>query len=106
MAEAAEENSNILKSIGYNLGTLIINNPGSTLSYGSELRPIKQLEPLLQYHPLFECFKSNHINGINYPLNDIDNNTRTTMLANTIERGNHKSALEDDHRPNVTQLMK
>ena len=95
-----------MKSIGYNLGTLIKWNPGSTLSYGSELRSIEHLKPLLQYHPLFRRFKSNHINGINYPLNDIDENARTTMLENSIKRGNHKSALKDDQQPNVTKLMK
>ena len=88
------------------MGTLIKWNPGSTLSYGSELRSIEHLKPLLQYHPLFRRFKSNHINGINYPLNDIDKHARTTMLENSIKRGNHKSALEDDQQPNVTKLMK
>ena len=103
--DAATYNSNLMEEIGYNLGKFINQNPGSTISYGSELRPLNQLEPLLVHHQSYDRFKSNHINGIDYPLEPLDNKARNSMLAKSIERKNHKSALSDKERPHVTKLM-
>ena len=64
---------------------------------------MSQLEPLLRYHPDLEEFKSNHEQGIDYPLEPIDEETRLRNLNATIERGNHKSALEEDRRQHVTK---
>jgi len=95
----------LLEEVGYDLGKFIDQNPGSTISYGSELRPINQLEPLLCHHHSFERFKSNYINGIDYPIEPLDDEARISMLAKSIDRGNHKSALSDEERPHVTKLM-
>ena len=103
--DAATHNSNLLEQVGYDLGKFIDQHPGSTISYGSELRPIKQLESLLCHHPSYERFKLNHLNGIDYPVNDLSEEDRTTILERSIERGNHKSALDEEQRPNVTKLM-
>ena len=96
---AANHNSNLLEDVGYDLRTFIAQHPGSTISYGSELRPINQLEPLLHHHPTFQCFKENHLNGIDYPIKDIDESKRMETLEATIERGNHKFALKDKEMP-------
>ena len=48
--EAATYNSNLLEEVGCDLGKFIDQNPGSTISYGSELFPLDQLEPLLIHH--------------------------------------------------------
>jgi len=103
--EAATHNSNLLEDFGYDLGKFIDQHPGSTISYGSELRPLDQLEPLLYHHHSYEHFKSNYINGIDYPIEQLDDEARNSMLAKSIERGNHKSALSDEERPHVTKLM-
>ena len=103
--DAATHNSNLLEQVGYNLGKFINNHPGSTISYGSELRPVEQLEPLLIHHPSYERFKLNHLNGIDYPVNDLSKEDRISMLDRSIERGNHKSALNEEQRPTVTKLM-
>ena len=87
------------------MSRFINQHPGSTISYGSELCPISQLEPLLQHHPTFDRFTENHLNGIDYPINDINEEDRVRVLEATIEGGNHKSALKDDERPHVTKLM-
>ena len=103
--EAATYSSNLLEEVGYDLGKFIDQNPGSTISYGSKLCPLDQLEPLLTHHYSYERFKSNYINGIDYPLEPLDNEARRAILANPIERGNYKSALSDEERPHVTKLM-
>ena len=46
----------------------IMDNPNSTVNYGSELRPLNQLQPLLNHHPNFERFEQNLSHGINYPI--------------------------------------
>ena len=103
-ADAATHNSNLPEEVGYNLGKFIDKHPGSTISYGSELRPLDQLEPLLLHHHSYEHFKSNYINGIDYPIEPLDEEARSAMLKKSIERGNHKSALSDEERPHVTKL--
>ena len=82
---------------------LIDQHKSSTIGYGSELRPMDQLDLLLGYHPDFEEFKSNHEQGIDYPLDPIDDETRLKNLHATIERGNHQSALDEDLRHHVTK---
>jgi len=104
--DAAVHNSSLLEQAGYDLGKIIDQCPGSTISYGSELRPITQLEPLLHHHPTFQHFKSSHLNGIDYPIDEIDDAERKVILEATLERGNHKSSLSDEERPHVTKLMK
>ena len=87
------------------MSRFIDQHPGSTISYSYELCPISQLEPLLQHHPSFDCFTENHMNGIDYPINNINDENRVRVLEATIEQGNHKSVLKDDERPHVTKLM-
>ena len=103
--DAATNNSNLLAEVNYSLGKFIDQHPGSTMSYGSELRPLEQLEPLLTHHPSLERFKRNHTYRIDYSLGPIPEEARLTKLENSIERGNHKSALLEKERPQVTKLM-
>ena len=94
--DAATNNSNLLAEVGYDLRKFINKHPGSTMSYGSELRPLDQIGPLLTHHPSFERFKRNHAHGIDYPLEPLPEEERIAMLQNTIERGNHKSVLSEE----------
>ena len=103
--EAASHNSNLLEEVNYDLGKFIEQNPGTTISYGSELCPLDQIQPLLRHHPTYDRFESNYINGIDYPLEDLSSEAQGKMLEDSIERGNHKSALSDEERPHVTKLM-
>ena len=103
--DAASRNVSVLEEFGFDLDAFIRAHPGTTLSYGSELRPLDQLEPLLQHHPNFPRFSRWHTHGISYPVNDLDEETRQSMLQQSLARGNHKSALDDEHRPVVTKLM-
>ena len=103
--DAASNNASTLEAYGFDLETFIKHHPGSTISYGSELRPVAQLQPLLQHHPHFAHFEHNHTHGIDYPINGLSDEDCSAMLETSIERGNHKSALNDEHRPVVTKLM-
>ena len=57
--------------MNYDLAKFIDLLPGSTISYGSELRPVNQFEPLLIHHPNYDRFKVNLMEGIDYPLEDL-----------------------------------
>ena len=103
--DAAAHNAAALEKFDFDLDSFIRAHPGTTLSYGSELRPLDQLEPLLRHHPNFPRFSRWHTHGISYPVDDLDEETRQSMLKRSLTRGNHKSALEDEHRPVVTKLM-
>ena len=85
---------------------MIEQHPGSIIIYGSELRPLHKLEPLLKHHPTYEKSAINHVVGIYYPLKKINKGTQKSNLDKTIKRGNHKSALSKIERPYVTKLMK
>ena len=61
-----------LEEFGFDLDTFIRAHPSTTLSYGSELRPLDQLEPLLRHHPTFPRFSCWHTHGISYPVDDLD----------------------------------
>ena len=45
-----------------------MDNPNSTVNYGSKLRPLNQIQPLLNHHPNFERFEQNLSVGIDYPI--------------------------------------
>ena len=88
--DAVADNSNLLAEVEYDLGKFIDQHPGSTISYGSELRPLDQLKPLLSHHPSFERLKRKYANGIDYPLKPLSEEARLAMLKNSIEWRNHK----------------
>ena len=103
--EAAIKNSLILEKHGYDLEKAFAAQQDTIVTYGSEVRPTTQLEPLLHNHPNFERFKSNMTHGISCPLNDIPEETRIEEMQKTIKHGNHKSALEKEAIPHVSKAM-
>ncbi|EJK57898.1 hypothetical protein THAOC_22019 [Thalassiosira oceanica] len=77
-----------LESVDFDLAKLIENNPGTTISYGSD-------------------FEEDMLNGIDHPFKEeIDEAERQRMLKANIARGNHKSALKPEDRHHVTKLMR
>ena len=103
---AANHNSAVLAKYDFDLGKAIEANPHSIVSPGSELRPIHHLDQLFAHHPNYARFRSNSIDGIDYPADDIDDETRMRDLKAQLERGNHKSALTPDAEPIVDKLFK
>ena len=67
---------------------------------------MEQLEVLLHHHPNFPRFKSNMKEGITYPIQPINEQTRIDTLNKQLEKGNHKSTLGLDARKNTTKSMK
>ena len=62
-------------------------HPGTVSSYGSELRPISQLEPLLRYYRHWSKFKQYHEEGVDYPfIEETSNADRLAMLEENISR--------------------
>lgn len=91
--EAAEENANELKKMGYDLSRLIEENNKSTLHYGSEFRTVGELEPLLGQHPNFGRLVSVLSHRMPYVFTrELDPLTKLEEMRTLIERGNHKSA--------------
>ena len=104
--DAAEHNAALLASFEYDMDKLIDANMGTTLQYGSEVRPMSQLQPLLRHHPDWTDFEKDMTHGIDYPFEkEISESERLRVLEANIERGNHKSALKTDDRHHVTKLM-
>jgi hypothetical protein len=69
---------------------------GSTLSFGSEFRPVEQLRPLLRLHPGFEELAEVLVSGMPYRYStEITEAARENEVLAMLERGNHKSAQDD-----------
>ena len=61
-----------MKKYNYDLERAIVEQPNTIISYGSEVRPIHQLEVLLHHHPNFARFSHNMTHGISYPIKELD----------------------------------
>ena len=104
---AAVHNSAVLNKFNNDFGQLITQQPEpTTLTMGSELRPIEQLDKLLGHHPNYKLFRWNTTRGVDYPISEIDETTREQELIRQIEKGNHKSALAPEARIHVDKAMK
>ena len=91
--EAAKHNSQILEKHDYDLEKATKAYPNSIISPGSELRPLSHLELLIGHHPNFKRLEQNLTHGVDYPIDNLDEDTRQEELEKQIIRGNHKSAL-------------
>ena len=63
------------------------------------------MDPLLWHHPTFNRFAENLQHGIEYLLKKITDEDCIDILERSIARGNHKSELSDEERPQVTKVM-
>jgi hypothetical protein len=89
---ACEHNQAILTAYQHNLGNVIKDFPGSSISYGSEFRPLNQLEPLLLHHPSWPKLKDLFTHGSRYPVQHRNPEDRLQDIKFFTEYGNHKSA--------------
>ena len=105
-AAAASFNASLLDKFDNDLGKVIEAHPGTVSSYGSELRPIAQLEPLLRHYRHWSEFKQYHEEGVDYPFTEeISEADRLAMLQENISRGNHRSAMSKEARVHVAKAM-
>jgi hypothetical protein len=104
--DAAEHNSRVLQTFNFDFKTATTaQGPNSTISMGSELWPIQQLDMLLSHHPSYKLFRWNTIHGIDYPIVDLPEQQRLTDLQTQLDKGNHKSALQPEAIEQVTKAM-
>jgi hypothetical protein len=90
--EAATSNMTTLRDNAFNLDLLLNKHPSIT-SYGSEFKPIAELEELLGHHPRWPEMQKRLKCGAHFPVEAIDKETRQRDLHAMQSRGNHKSAL-------------
>ena len=93
--EAARFNMNLLQKNNFNLDKLLNSSPSIT-SYGSEFKPVDELEPLLHLHPRWPEMKRKLIEGATFPVKLVDEVTRLQDMEAMKARGNHKSALKHE----------
>jgi hypothetical protein len=90
---AAKYNSELLETEGLDFEKFLDRNRKTTLHYGSEFRPLRQLVKLLGLHPNFPELKKILSKGMDYRFTSpLPEATRVQELQAMIDRGNHKSA--------------
>ena len=105
--EAARHNTQLLSTFDFDLEKVLEAHPGTVSSYGSELRPLDQLEALLRFHPRWATIEKYALHGIDYPFVDaIPEDDRLAMLQENIQRGNHRSALNPADREHVEKVIR
>jgi hypothetical protein len=102
--EALEHNAQLLKNHKYSMESLISRNDETTLAYGSEFRPINQLQSILGGHTHFQQLLTILQEGMAFRFSrNLTEAERTTKLHQIVARGNHKSA--EDKPDAVAQLL-
>ena len=95
---AAEHNSKLLQTFQYDTEKATQHTQNTVLSYGSEFRAVDTLQPLLIHHQHWPAIKEIITYGASYPLHPISEQDRLSDITYMLERGNHKSALEEDNK--------
>ena len=94
--EAIQFNTALLKDNELSLDRLLLEHQHTTLGFGSEFRPLEQLETILGQHPNFSFFSDVLSHGMSYhfteELSEADRQAEVTAM---LERGNHKSVEAD-----------
>ena len=92
---AAEHNLAVLQRHALDLETALAAQPFSSLTPGSEFRPVALIAPLLSMHPLWPKFQERISTGAELPLREI---------ADADRIGNHKSA--QGHEAKLINMLK
>jgi hypothetical protein len=88
-AEALEHNAQLLKNHKYSMESLISRNDETALAYGSEIRPINQLQSILDRHPHFQQLLTILQEGMAFRFSqNLTEAGRTTELDQIVARGN------------------
>jgi hypothetical protein len=87
----------VRENYSYDVHKAIIAQENNQVSYGSEFRNPSMLEELLKHHPNWIKLKTLLLNGATFPLQYISPKDRKQDLLYHKERGNHKSAMKNNH---------
>jgi hypothetical protein len=93
-----KHNARVLAAAGFDFAQLLPLHQRSTLGFGSEFRPVADLQPLLAKHPLFPFVAKILSEGISYEYHVGQQLTESECLvemAGQLQRGNHKSASDE-----------
>jgi hypothetical protein len=94
--EAIRFNTELLKDSALSLQTLLSQHQDTTLGFGSEFRPVDQLQTILGQHPNFGFFAEVLTNGMDYRFTkELSDDERRAEVRAMLDRGNHKSVQED-----------
>ena len=92
-ADAAEFNSKLIASFGFDLQRLFDAYPGTTISPGSEFRPLGSIAQLLRYHPFWNKIQDTLKNGASYDFKPLPPDINRQFENDAIlAYGNHASA--------------
>jgi hypothetical protein len=91
--QALSHNARQLANAGHDLSQLLYRNRDTTLHFGSEFRPIDQLQMVRGCHPLFDQLRTIFTAGMDYRFKtELSETARLIELTQILERGNHKSS--------------
>ena len=102
--EAADHNLEVLQRHALDLDIALAAQPFSSLTPGSEFRPVELLAPLLSLHPLWPKFQERISTGADFPLREIADADRIADVTANLARGNHKSA--QGHEAKLIDMLK
>ena len=101
--EAKRQNTEILRQYNFDISLAIRDQPNSMVSFGSEFRDPKDLEPLLHQHPNWSALKEILLHRVSFPLQEISTEDRKLDLNFHAKRGNHKSAIK--HQATLEKII-
>lgn len=101
---AAQHNLDVLRRYHLNLDRAIRVQPFSSVTIGSEFRPVSVLAPLCGAHPLWHRVRRSLTDGTSWQLEPISEEDRLHDLGAIVRRGNHKSAIVNQEK--VVQILK
>jgi hypothetical protein len=91
--ESLAYNSALLQEFDFDFERFLAEQGSTTLGYGSEFRPLDQLDQILNQHPVYPFFRDILSVGMEYKFtSELSEAQRLAELDANIQRGNHKSA--------------
>ena len=103
--EAAQHNSRIILDNGGDLETLLSSLSYSFTHYGSEFRAVDLLEELLSSNNKWSDLKLIVNKGVDYEMDEINEEDRKMDIDFHLDRGNHKSASTDKGLKTINQAF-
>ena len=90
--EAAQHNWELIEDSDFNLTRLLNPKSPCITNFGSEFKSVSKLAGLFRNHPRWGSLKEILTNGVNFPIEDLDEDLLAQDLEAAFKRGNHGSA--------------
>ena len=79
--DAARHNESLLNKYGYDLSRAIAAQKNSTMSFGSEFKPIETLRNIYKNHPDWPKMQEFVKKGVSYPMSKLDEQKRQQRMT-------------------------